>query len=112
MLRFVYFGKVNYLDPTIDPSNRSAFLVNAYTAQKETLDQEFNPKTVTDLSLNYDLGKGFTVTAGANNIFDVYQDEHNHSGNVSLGRFIYSRRVEQMGYNGRFVFGRVSFNVK
>jgi len=112
MLRFAYFGKVIYLDPTIDPSNPSAFPVNAYTGQKETLDQEFSPKTVTDLSLSYDLSKSFTITVGSNNIFDVYQDEHTHSGNVSLGRFIYSRRVEQMGFNGRFVFGRVSFNMK
>jgi iron complex outermembrane receptor protein len=112
MLRFAYFGRVIYLDPTIDPSNPSAFPVNAYTGQKETLDQEFNPKTVTDASVSYELGKSFIITVGSNNIFDVYQAEHTHSGNVSLGRFIYSRRVEQMGFNGRFVFGRVSFNIK
>ncbi|MGE5108780.1 MAG: TonB-dependent receptor [Sphingobacteriales bacterium] len=112
MLRFVYFGKVTYLDPAIDPSNPAAFPVNAYTGQKETLDQEFNPKTVTDLSLSYDLNKNFTFTVGSNNIFDVYQDKHSHSNNVSSGRFIYSRRVQQMGFNGRFVFARVSFNIK
>jgi iron complex outermembrane receptor protein len=111
MLRFAYFGKVSYLDPSIDPGKPEAFPVNAYTGQKETLDQEFGAKTVTDLSLSYDLARNFTFTAGANNIFDVYQDKHSHSGNVSSGRFIYSRRVEQMGFNGRFVFARVSFNL-
>jgi iron complex outermembrane receptor protein len=112
LLRFAYFGTVTYLDPTINPSNPSVFPVNAFTGQKETLDQEFNPKTVTDLSVSYDLNQNFTFTVGANNIFDVYQDKHTHSGNVSLGRFIYSRRVQQMGFNGRFVFGRISFNIK
>ncbi|MEO6550216.1 MAG: TonB-dependent receptor [Ferruginibacter sp.] len=111
MLRFAYFGKVTYLDPTINPANPAGFPVNAFTSQKETLDQEFDPKTVTDLSLSYDLTKDFTLTLGSNNIFDVYQDKHNHSGNVSTGRFIYSRRVQQMGYNGRYVFARVSFNI-
>ncbi|MBC7936698.1 MAG: TonB-dependent receptor [Rhizobacter sp.] len=110
MLRFTYFGKVSYLDPTINPSNPVSFPVNLYTGQKQTLDQEFSGKTITDLSFSYKLTKIFTFTAGANNLFDVYQDKHTHSSNVSSGRFIYSRRVQQMGFNGRNVFARMSFN--
>ncbi|MEP7252922.1 MAG: TonB-dependent receptor [Ginsengibacter sp.] len=111
MLRFAYFGKVTYLDPTINPSKPDAFPVNAFDGQKETLDQVFDPKTISDASISYDLNKSFTLTAGANNIFDVYPDQQTHSGNVSSGRFIYSRRVQQMGFNGRFLFARVSFNI-
>ena len=111
MLRFAYFGKVTYLDPAINPANPAAFPLNAFTDLRETTDQEFSSKTVTDLSLSYDLAKSFTITVGANNIFDVYQDKHTHSNNVSAGRFIYSRRVQQMGVNGRYVFARVSFNI-
>ena len=107
----IRFGKVSYLDPGINPAIPSAFPVNVFTGQKETLDQVFSAKTVTDASLSYDLNKTFTITAGANNLFDVYQDKHTHSGNVSLGRFIYSRRVEQMGFNGRYVFARLSFSL-
>ncbi|MEO7765992.1 MAG: TonB-dependent receptor, partial [Ferruginibacter sp.] len=102
MLRFAYFGKVTYLDPSINPANAAAFPINAFTGQRETLDQEFSSKTVTDLSFSYDLTKEFTLTLGSNNIFDAYQDKHIHSGNVSSGRFIYSRRVQQMGFNGRY----------
>ncbi len=111
MLRFAYFGQAVYLDPTIDPSNPASFPLNTFTGQKQTLDQTFDPKTVTDLSVSYDLTRYFTLTVGSTNIFDIYQDQQTHSGNVSLGRFIYSRRVEQMGYNGRFVFARLSINV-
>jgi iron complex outermembrane receptor protein len=111
MLRFAYFGKAVYLDPTIDPSNPASFPVNTFTGQNQTLDQTFNPKTITDLSVSYDVTRYFTLTVGSTNIFDVYPDKQTHSGNVSLGRFIYSRRVEQMGYNGRFVFARLSINV-
>ncbi len=111
MVRLAYFGKVTYLDPSINPANPGAFPVNAFSGQRETLDQVFGAKTVADFSLSYNLTKNFTFTAGANNIFDVYQDKHTHSSNVSLGRFIYSRRVQQMGFNGRFIFARVSFNV-
>jgi iron complex outermembrane receptor protein len=111
MIRFAYFGKVTYLDPSINPDSTQKFPVNAFTGQKETLDQTFSAKTITDLSLSYNLNKNFTFTVGSNNLFDVYQDKHIHSGNVSSGRFIYSRRVEQMGFNGRFLFARVSFNL-
>jgi iron complex outermembrane recepter protein len=107
MLRLVNFGKVTYLDPTIDPANPGAFPVNTFTGQKETLDQVFNPKTVTDLSLSYAINKETTVTLGANNLFDVYQDKHTHSVNAGLGRFVYSRRVQQMGFNGAYYFARL-----
>jgi iron complex outermembrane receptor protein len=113
MLRTAYFGKVTYLDPTINPANPGAFPMNAFNNnQRETLDQEFSPKTVTDLSVSYEIGWFVTVTAGVNNLFDEYQDLHTHSTNVSLGRFMYSRRVQQMGFNGRFLFARVAFSIK
>ena len=111
MLRITRFGKVTYLDPSINPANPGAFPVNAFTGQKETLDQVFSAKTITDVSLSYAPVNAITLTIGAGNLFDVYQDKHTHSGNVSLGRFIYSRRVQQMGFNGRYVFARLSFNL-
>lgn len=111
-LRFAYFGKVVYLDPTLNVSDTSKWPVNAFTGRKETLDQTFSPKTITDLSASYVLVKQITITIGANNIFDIYEDKQNHSNNVSGGRFIYSRRVQQMGFNGRYLFARLNFNIK
>jgi iron complex outermembrane receptor protein len=109
MLRFVRFGEVQYWDPSINPANPAGFPVNAFTGQKETLDQTFNSKTVTDLSLSYQLLKTLGVTIGANNLFNVYPDIQAHSGNQSLGRFLYSRRVQQMGFNGAYYFARLRF---
>ncbi|MCF0071944.1 TonB-dependent receptor [Dyadobacter sp. CY261] len=109
MLRGVRFGEVTYWDPTIDPTKPDSWPVNTLTGNKETLDQTFGAKIVTDLALSYDLVKGIGVTIGANNVFDVYQDKHTHSGNVSSGRFVYSRRVQQMGFNGRYLFARLNF---
>jgi len=111
MLRFVWFGKVQYLDPTINPANPGAFPVNAFTGQAETLDQEFSAKTVTDLSLSWQITPVIGFTIGANNLFDVYQDMHTHSGNMSSGRFVYSRRVQQMGFNGAYYFARLKFSL-
>ena len=107
MVRAVNFGKVTYLDPSINPAKPETFPINAFTGQRETLDQTFNPKTVTDVSLSYQILQGVGLTIGANNVFDTYQDQHLHSSNFSSGRFIYSRRVQQMGFSGRYVFARI-----
>jgi iron complex outermembrane receptor protein len=111
MLRFVHFGKVTYLDPSINPDSTNKFPVNAFTGNKETLDQTFSDKIVTDLSLSYQIIPQLSLTIGANNIFDVYQDKQAHSGNMSTGRFVFSRRVEQMGYNGAYYFGRLNISL-
>jgi iron complex outermembrane recepter protein len=110
MIRAVRFGSTTYLDPTINPTKPDGFPVNTLTGQKETLDQVFSPKIVTDITLNYQLMKGLGLSLGANNVFDTYQDLHTHSSNVGLGRFVYSRRVQQFGFNGRYVFARLNFN--
>ena len=111
MVRFVNFGDVEYLDPTINPANPAAFPINAFTGQRETLDQKFKSKTVTDLSLSYQITRELGVSIGANNLFDVYQDRHSHSGNMSSGRFVYSRRVQQMGFNGAYYFARLKLSL-
>jgi len=79
--------------------------------QVEITDQTFSPKVVTDFSLSYDITKSVSATIGANNVFDTYQDIQTHSANQSLGRFVYSRRVEQMGYNGAYYFVRLRLNL-
>lgn len=109
MVRFVRFGEVQYwdgsnsTDPFLPVKVANAFDNNTV----EITDQTFSPKLVTDLSLSYEITKSFTATIGANNLFDVYPDIQTHSANQSLGRFIYSRRVEQMGYNGAYYFARL-----
>lgn len=112
MLRGVHFGQVVFLDPTMNPENPSAFPVNTFTGQRETLDQTFGAKVIFDASISYSLLKGTTLTIGGNNILDTYQDIHTHSGNMSLGRFVYSRRVQQFGFNGAFWFARLKFDLK
>lgn len=113
MLRFVNFGKVQFLDGTnlADPFapviSANAFNGNAL----EKTDQVFSSKLVTDVSLSYQIIKEFALTIGANNVFDVYQDMHTHSSNMSSGRFVYSRRVQQHGFNGAYYFARLKFEL-
>ncbi|MEO6682632.1 MAG: TonB-dependent receptor, partial [Ginsengibacter sp.] len=113
MLRFVRFGEVVYKDggnSAADPFSQNIIL-NAFTGKAEATDQTFSAKTVTDLSLSYQLTKELSVVVGANNLFNVYPDIQAHSNNQSLGRFLFSRRVEQQGYNGAYYFARLKLAI-
>ena len=93
-LRNVWFGEVTEATTTV--ANQ----------------QVFGSKIVTDLSFGYKVAESTTITIGANNLFDVYPDraapEYN---NRSDGRFDWSRRSQQFGIGGRFLFARLSFNL-
>ncbi len=94
-LRNVWFGEVTEATTTV--ANQ----------------QVFGSKLVTDLSFGYELSESTTFTIGANNLFDIYPDRAEAAfGNRSDGRFDWSRRAQQFGIGGRFLFARLSFNLK
>ncbi|MGB5481096.1 MAG: TonB-dependent receptor [Eudoraea sp.] len=95
-LRGVYFGKVTEATTNIDRQ------------------QVFSSKFVTDLSVGYKATPSLTFTVGANNLFDTYPDRAaevlaDGGNNRSSGRFDWSRRAQQFGIGGRFLFARVNF---
>jgi iron complex outermembrane receptor protein len=109
LLRVSYFGKVSNWADSSGGANLSA---NAFDNNKvESLDQNFGSKFITDLSLSYTISKIVTVNIGGDNLFNVYPDKQTHSGNTSSGRFTYSRSVSQFGFNGRYVYGRVTLSL-
>ncbi|MBC6998276.1 TonB-dependent receptor [Cytophaga sp. FL35] len=94
-LRNVYFGEVT--EATTVVANQ----------------QVFGTKLVTDLSIGYKASDALTLTIGANNLFDIYPDRAEESfGNRSGGRFDWSRRAQQFGIGGRFLFARVNLALK
>ncbi|WP_159018539.1 TonB-dependent receptor [Algibacter sp. L3A6] len=95
MLRNVYFGSVN------DPDFRGS-----------TTPVTYGEKIITDLSLTYSFSDNLKLTAGANNLLDVYPDEVPFEGSQYGDQFIFSRRTSQFGFNGRYVFGRLTFILK
>ena len=93
-LRNVFFGEVTEATTTV--ANQ----------------QDFGTKIVTDLSIGFKASNELTLTVGANNILDVYPDRADPAfGNRSGGRFDWSRRSQQFGIAGRFLFARMSFSL-
>ncbi|WP_149304847.1 TonB-dependent receptor [Pareuzebyella sediminis] len=75
--------------------------------------QVFGTKLVTDLSIGYKASDALTLTIGANNLFDIYPDRAEEQfGNRSGGRFDWSRRAQQFGIGGRYLFARLNLSLK
>lgn len=109
MVRTVRFGSIFYKHPSDEL--QTSWIVNEFTGEVASRDQEFTAKWVTDFSLTYQLLKNVNIQVGANNIFDVYPDRQQHFDNFSFGRFPYSRRVTQFGFNGVFYFTRLGIRL-
>lgn len=68
-------------------------------------DRRFGAKWVTDLELGYDLSDHVTLSAGANNLFDVYPDRNGliaYDGSGAYGNFA------PFGLSGGFYYARVA----
>lgn len=91
-LRNVYFGKVTEAN-------------NIPERQ-----QVFSAKIITDFSIGFNISNKTNITVGANNLFDIYPDK-NIPENQSSGRFIWSRRSQQFGFFGRYIFARLRLDI-
>jgi iron complex outermembrane recepter protein len=112
MVRNVYFGSVQYVFPAATETDASKWVINTYSGKAESRDQTFGGKVVTDFSVARQLTTQMSFTLGANNVFNIYPDAQTHSENVSYGRFLYSRRVQQFGFNGAYWFGRFVVHIR
>lgn len=94
-LRNVYFGEVTEATTAIENQ------------------QVFDPRMVTDLSVGYKFTDALTLTVGANNLLDIYPERaFDQYGNRSDGRFDWSRRAQQFGIGGRYLFARLNLTLK
>jgi len=73
------------------------------------LDQKFGAKWLTDVNASYSIIQQLRLTIGSNNIFDKYPDR-NIPANSNVGIFPYSQ-VSPFGFNGRFVYARVRYDL-
>lgn len=105
-LRNTYFGKVTEATTNVG------------------LQQVFASKVITDLSVSYIFSDAVTLTVGANNLLDIYPDRASEEivytdgdgvlqsgNNRSGGRFDWSRRAQQFGIGGRYMFARFALTL-
>ncbi|ESQ84402.1 hypothetical protein AEAC466_08595 [Asticcacaulis sp. AC466] len=92
-------GRATYYSDVTDP------------AALQANDIHSGDKTLIDLSGSYRFGSGTTVTIGADNLFDVYPDATPANLNVTSGNGVGAlsfTRFSPFGFNGRYVYARVS----
>ncbi|MEO7995796.1 MAG: TonB-dependent receptor [Gemmatimonadaceae bacterium] len=83
-----------------------------------TLDQTFGAKWVTDISGSYTYRARYTLTAGADNLLDVYPDRNLNPGDPAtvnggisnFGIFPYNG-ISPFGFNGRYLYTRLSIRL-
>lgn len=96
--------------------NLTAPVPNAATATVAPPSQRFGSKFLTDLDISYTFMDHYTLTVGANNLFDTYPDKIRAStvnpiyaltGSLADGQ-IYPRSGGPFGINGGFYYVRVA----
>ena len=94
LIRNTRFGHTSAVFNSADPST----------------DEFFSAKILSDVSLTYSAAKWITLTAGANNVFNVYPDGVVHDANKNAGILIYSNEAAPFGYNGGYYFVSMAFS--
>ncbi|MCP4457822.1 MAG: TonB-dependent receptor [Cytophagales bacterium] len=85
---------------------------SALPTNDKDYDQVFSAKLITDLSLAYKLSDQATLGITINNLLDVYPDEIETQGDFVTdlgGRFKYPWEVNQFGFMGRIISGKLNF---
>lgn len=73
-------------------------------------DQFFTPKTISYAQISFSPKTWVNISAGANNVFNIYPDKINHRDNTQGGLLIYDANFTQIGYNGGYYYMNMSFN--
>lgn len=82
-------------------------------ASDVSLDQTFSGKVITDLILGYDISDNINFNLVVNNLLNVYPDVIEPGSDFVTdlgGRFKYPWEVNQFGFNGTIISGRLNFN--
>ncbi|MET0389258.1 MAG: hypothetical protein ABW321_25015, partial [Polyangiales bacterium] len=57
--------------------------------------------------VSYRFHPALLLALGADNIFNTFPDRQKKEANISAGRFLYNRNVNQFGMNGGFYYARL-----
>ena len=98
------FGKVFIPGPSTDLALGKGAAPGDYT---------LGAKWLTDVEARVDLPLGVQLAVGADNVFDVYPDRVPVGGAFGTnGYFLPYNSQSPFGFNGRFLYGRVSYDFR
>jgi iron complex outermembrane receptor protein len=111
--RASYFGPVTAFSTGLSPSDP-----NVTCTTPTRCAQEFSGKTLVDLTVSFQASEKLTLTAGVNNVLDVYPDKWNNladgyvgeAASYSNGQTPYTRNAGQFGFNGAYYFLTAAFS--
>src|SRR5207247_622414 len=78
-----------------------------YLNNNPALDQHYGVKWLTDISVAWKVTSGVTVSAGAENAFNVYPDRNSVADTNGLSPYA---TISPFGYYGGFYYARANFN--
>jgi iron complex outermembrane recepter protein len=112
--RATYFGSVKAFSTGLNAADKN---VTCNAANRCV--QTFKAKTIIDLNASYAFSDKFSLTLGANNLFNAYPDKWNNlrggatgeAASYSNGQTPYTRNANQFGFNGAYYYltGNVKF---
>lgn len=111
--RATYFGNVKAFSTGLNAADKN---VACDTANRCV--QTFGAKTIFDANATYAFTESFSLTIGANNLFDTYPDKWKNrrdgatgeAASYSNGQTPYTRNANQFGFNGSYYY--LTANVK
>ncbi|EJU12029.1 TonB-dependent receptor [Sphingomonas sp. LH128] len=122
-----YYGKVSAVAFTSLTPAQIAALTPGYdvtlvpvssTSANSQVIQHFKGKVITDIQVNYDFTPGITLSAGVNNLFDIYPTQNLRStvasvaagtnGSDNAGTLPYNA-ISPFGFNGMSFFASAGF---
>ena len=100
-LRLTRYGRTtSELDYTVGPDAWSSSVFNHFVNQ---------PKYITDIAVRYAVNRNLTLTAGADNLFDVRPDKL-PAQNTTYGDVLrYDTYASQIGFNGAFYYLKAAY---
>lgn len=81
-----------------------------FNSDDRSQDETFSAKTLVDFALTYRPTTVVTLSAGINNVFDVYPDRVKNPINTNQGSLIYSNQGTPFAYNGGYYFLNMAFS--
>jgi iron complex outermembrane recepter protein len=70
------------------------------------LDNVYTAKIVTDFTAGFQIIKQLKLSLGANNLFNMYPDKQDETGNTEAGGYF---DAVQMGFSGAYYYARIGF---